>query len=108
MKTQLFWIMTFAGFAGAQTQSVVGTWQGTLDAGALKMRLAFHIAANENGSLTSTLDSLDQNVCGIPVQQTTVTANKLHLEMPGMRAQFDGVLSENGTQIAGTFTQGVA
>jgi uncharacterized protein len=45
---------------------------------------------------------------GLPVSQTTLTSNKLHMDMPGMRAQFDGVLSANGMEIAGTFTQGAA
>jgi len=106
MNRRLLWIMTLAGVAYPQTPSVVGLWQGTLDAGALKMRLAVHIVANENGGLTSTLDSLDQNVSGIPVQQTTLSGNKLHLEMPGLHALFDGTLNANGNEIAGTFTQG--
>ena len=105
MDRRLLWIMTVAGVACAQTPSIVGTWQGTLEAGALKMRLALHIAANENGGFTSTLDSLDQNLSGIPVPQTILSGNTLHLDLPS-RAQFDGTLNEKGTEIAGTFTQG--
>jgi hypothetical protein len=84
----------------------MGIWQGTLDAGALKMRLVLHVVANGNGGFTSTLDSLDQNVFGIPVQQTTLSGNKLQLDMPGLRARFDGTLNEEGNEIAGIFTQG--
>jgi uncharacterized protein len=108
MKKRLLWVTTLAGVGWAQAPSIVGIWQGTLDAGALKLRLALHISANTNGGYTSTLDSLDQNAFGIPVQQTTLSGNRLHLDMPGLAAQFDGTLSENGAEIAGTFTQGAA
>jgi uncharacterized protein len=108
MKKRLLWITTLAGVGWAQSPTIVGIWQGTLDAGPLKLRLALHIAASTNGGYRSTLDSLDQNAFGIPVQQTTLSGNQLHLDMPGLQAQFDGTLSENSSEIAGTFTQGAA
>ena len=43
----------------------------TLDAGTAKLRLAFHMLANDAGGFTATLDSLDQNARGIAVQETT-------------------------------------
>lgn len=58
MCKRLLWITALAGVAGAQTQGVVGIWQGTLNVGAWKMRLALHVVKNENGGLTSTLDSV--------------------------------------------------
>jgi len=106
MRKWLLWVVVLAGSAGAQTGGIVGTWLGTLDVGAMKLRLAFHIAANAQGGFTSTFDSLDQNANGLAVQETTFADNKLHLNMPGVRAQYDGTL--NGDQITGTFTQGAA
>jgi hypothetical protein len=70
--------------------------------------MGLHVTANEKGELTSSLDSLDQNAMGIPVQQTTFTDNKLHLEITAPRAQYDGVLNSDGNEITGTFTQGPA
>ena len=97
-----------AGAAYAQPAGIAGTWQGTLDAGALKLRLAFHITANDKGGLTSTFDSLDQNASGIPVSATTFAGNKLHLEIAAAHGQYDGTLNAAGDEITGTFTQGVA
>ncbi len=87
-------------------EGIVGTWQGTLNAGAVKLRLAIHVTRNDKGALVTKMDSLDQGVMGIPVQQTKLADRKLHLEIPNLRASYDGTL--DGDQITGTFTQGAA
>jgi pimeloyl-ACP methyl ester carboxylesterase len=93
--------------AGAQSGKLEGTYQGTLDTGSVKLRLGLHVVRSGAGAYKSTLDSIDQSAMGIPVQQTTVTGNKLRLEMPNMGgATYEGTLSEDGAQITGTFTQG--
>jgi len=98
-----------AGLAAAlwaQPGGIEGTWQGTLHAGAVSLRLALHVGRNDKGELASKLDSLDQGAMGLPVQQTTFSNNKLSLEMPALGARFEGTLSANGSELVGTFTQG--
>jgi hypothetical protein len=85
-----------------------GTWQGALEAGAVKLRVGLHIVKNEKGEWRSTFDSIDQGASGLPVKLTTVSGAKLHFEMPNMHLTFDGKLSADGQQISGTMTQGVA
>ena len=107
MWKRIVCVTALAGAVWAQT-SMEGTWQGSLEAGAVKLRVGVHIAKNEKGEWTSTFDSIDQGAMGLPVKVTTVSGATLHFEMPGMRLTFDGKLSADGTQIAGTMTQGVA
>lgn len=95
-------LVTFAG--ACQAQGIEGTWLGTLDAGAVKLRLAIHIVRSESGALSAKLDSVDQGANGIPGQNATFSANKLHLEFPMLHASYEGVL--NGDEIKGTFIQG--
>ena len=90
----------------AQAGGIAGNWQGTLEVGPLKLRLGIHIARNGQGELVSTVDSLDQNVLGIPSRQTTFQGGRLHIDIPNLRAQYDGTLSADGSEIAGTFSQG--
>src|SRR5438128_785501 len=97
-------LLVLAMSAFAQPGGIEGDWQGTLTAGAARLRLGLHIAKNEKGQYTSKLDSIDQGAMGIPVSQTTLAGNKLHLEMPGLHAKYDGVFT--GREISGTFTQG--
>jgi len=102
------WMGLFVAAAGAWAQPLLdGTWQGTLDAGAVKLRLALHIS-HSGGEYKSTLDSLDQSALGIPVNETTVTGNVLHFEIARLRASYEGTLSTDGNSIRGTFTQGAA
>jgi hypothetical protein len=105
MRKCFLFLILLASAVRAQPEMVVGNWLGTLEAGPQKLRLGLHITRNDKGELTSTLDSLDQNATGIPVQQTTFTNHKLHLDIPAAQgAQYDGTLSSDGSEIAGTFT----
>lgn len=91
----------------AQTGGIEGEWQGTLNAGALKLRVAFHIAKGASGGFSSTFESIDQGAKGIPVTSTTFEGGKVHMEIPAIHGTFDGTLGPDGKQIKGTFTQGV-
>jgi pimeloyl-ACP methyl ester carboxylesterase len=88
--------------------SFEGNWQGTLEAGPAKLRLAFHISRNSQGDYASTLDSVDQGATNIPISRTTVTGAVVHLEIASLRASYDGTLSADGTSIEGKFTQGTS
>ncbi len=44
-----------------------GDWEGTLDAGPVKLRIVVHITRNE-GAYSATLDSPDQGALGIPIE----------------------------------------
>jgi pimeloyl-ACP methyl ester carboxylesterase len=96
--------LALAAAAWAQT-GMEGTWQGALEAGTTKLRVGLHVSKNEKGEWTSTFDSIDQGAMGIPIKTTTVSGQTLHFEMPPMRLTFEGTLSADGKQVAGTITQ---
>lgn len=102
----LFCIVVLSAFA--QTPAVVGDWQGILEAGGQKLRLVFHIRAGNNGSLSATMDSLDQGVSRIPVASAVLRGKTLNLGIPNAGISYQGDLSEDGQQITGTFRQGAA
>ena len=86
--------------------NVVGTWEGTLDAGAAKLKLVLHIDAPKDGALSGRLDSPDQGASDLPIDSLTVTANTLHFEMKSHAAMYEGKLASDGDQITGEFKQG--
>ncbi len=88
------------------TKGPGGIWLGTLDAGAAKLRLAFHVTMDDKGALTTTMDSLDQGAKGLPVAKTTYTTSTLRFELPNLGVTFEGRLE--GDTLKGTFTQGKA
>ena len=97
--------LTFTALA--QTPDFTGNWQGTLDAGAARLRLGLHVTRNPAGEYASTLDSIDQGALALPVAVTQAAGTTLHLELPNLRATFDGTLDSTGTAITGTFSQGL-
>lgn len=89
----------------AHPSEIDGAWTGTLDTGAAKLRVVFHIANTEDG-LIATLDSPDQNIKTIPVTKVTRTGSSLKLEITPIGGAFEGKISSDLTTIAGTWTQG--
>ena len=85
-----------------------GNWQGTLNAGATRLRIAIHVTRDAQGGYVSTLDSLDQGALGIPVSKTAIAGNTLHLDIARLSAAYDGSLSADGASIEGKFNQGIA
>jgi pimeloyl-ACP methyl ester carboxylesterase len=86
--------------------SVVGTWEGTLEAGAARLRLVLHIDSPKNDALTGRLDSPDQGATDLPLDSISLAANKLHFEMKSLGAAYEGKLESDGNQITGEFQQG--
>ncbi len=100
------WIGFLAGAVLCAQSGVEGTWQGTLDVGAMKLRLGLHVSKDAEGQFSSKLDSIDQGAMGLAVKVTTFSGGALHLELPNLHATYDGKLSADGQQISGTFVQG--
>lgn len=93
--------------SAASTQpSIAGDWSGTLDAGGAQLRLLLHITAGKDGSLSATLDSIDQGANGIPIQTVTFKDGKLHLDVTAVNGTYDGNANKDATEIDGTWTQG--
>lgn len=97
-----------AAAPAAAPPAITGNWAGTLMIGPGQLRLLLHIAAGTDGSLTSTLDSIDQGVTGIPVDAVTLKDGKLNLtvnSVPGHGA-YEGTVNKDASEIDGTWTQG--
>ncbi|MDQ6760774.1 MAG: alpha/beta fold hydrolase [Acidobacteriota bacterium] len=95
------------GIAFAQPPGIEGDWHGTLNTGAVQVRLGLHITKTSTGEYTSTLDSIDQAQMGLPITRTSFSGRTLHFEFLAAHIEFDGTLAADGSRIDGTFTQGV-
>ena len=103
MGIRISLLLPFALALAAEAPPFEGNWLGNLPAGPANLRLALHLAQSPGG-LTATMDSLDQGAMGLP-SKATVTGRSIRLDFPSIPASFEGTLSEDGQQIAGTFTQ---
>ena len=85
---------------------IVGDWAGTLSAGPANLRLVLHITASKDGSLSGTLDSIDQGANGIPINSVTLKDGKLSLAVDAVRGTYEGTINKDATEITGTWSQG--
>ena len=95
-------------FAALQEQTVPpkpeGDWRGTLDAGGAKLDLILHVV-RKDGTLSATLDSPEQGATGLAVDSITLTGKSLRFEMQSLGANYEGLFSNDGSQIQGEFRQ---
>ncbi|GMV06650.1 MAG: lipoprotein [Gemmatimonadota bacterium] len=85
-----------------------GTWEGQLDAGAVKLRLVFHVTVGADGTLGGTLDSPDQGAAGIPATSVSASGPTLTFAIAALGVRYVATLSSDGATLAGTFNQGGA
>lgn len=91
--------------ADAKPSDIDGAWLGTLDAGAAKLRVVFHITNTASG-LTATMDSLDQGAKGMLATAVSRNGSSLKIELKGIGGTFEGTIDDGRTVIEGTWTQG--
>ncbi len=94
-----------AGWAFAQVPAALeGDWNGTLVAGAAKLRLTLHIQKAFDGTYSGKLDSLDQGSV-LPLDAIEVKGSSVRLTVKSVNGTFEGTLT--GDQLKGTWSQGV-
>ena len=104
----------FTSFCSAQA-NLAGDWQGTVDAGGSTFRVAWHAKTASDGTLTSTLDNIDQNIFGIKVKSTTLSGSNLTMTVDdaidvngqqiNLKGSVEGTLNSDRTELTGTWTQ---
>ncbi|MGA3370788.1 MAG: alpha/beta hydrolase [Terracidiphilus sp.] len=82
-----------------------GSWLGTLDLGANKLRLVFKIVNTQEG-LTAQMQSPDQGPAWRSVTSVMRRGNSLTITIDGIQATFEGKIDADLNSIHGRFTQG--
>lgn len=99
MKTT--WILlALATSLQARAQGVDGAWKGTLEAGAQKLTMEFHLDATAK---TAKMSVVEQGVDGFPMTVKVLTDDSVSLAVERMGISYTG--RRDGNRIAGTFRQ---
>ena len=85
--------------------SVIGTWQGTLEAGGTKLRIVFHVSKTDSGTISATFDSPDQSAYGIPFSSLTVEKDSVHFVAALIGGAYDGRFALDQSAIVGFWKQ---
>lgn len=110
ISTLLIGFLVLAGAANLQaaetaTAKIVGSWQATLQAGNQKLHLVVHITKNADGTLNGSLDSLDQNDVGLPIDTITFADDTLNFTIGAIGGHFIGSLAADGKTLEGQWMQ---
>jgi uncharacterized protein len=89
----------------AKPSDIDGTWMGSLDTGAVKLRVVFHILNTEDG-LTATMDSPDQGMKDLSASSVTRNGASLKIEAKGIGGVFEGTIAADQSSIDGNWSQG--
>jgi len=88
----------------AKPSDIDGAWMGSLNLGAVRLRVVFHLVNTEDG-LIATLDSPDQGQNGLPTTSVTRDGANLKIEAKAIGGVFEGKIAADLQSIDGTFTQ---
>ena len=88
----------------AKPSDIDGAWMGSLDTGAVKLRVVFHIVNTEDG-LTALMDSPDQGMKGLPTTSVTRNGTSLKIEAKQIGGVFEGIISADLSSIDGKWSQ---
>ena len=84
-------------------QSPSGSWEGTLEAGANKLRLVFNFDKDANGNTICSMDSPDQGAKGIPANASIADNGEITVSIPALGVTYEATM-KNGL-ITGIFKQ---
>jgi fermentation-respiration switch protein FrsA (DUF1100 family) len=87
-------------------KGLAGSWQGSIKVGGFELRIVLNVTAKEDGALLATLDSPDQGAKGIPVDDVSARDKDVKVGLKTIKASFEGKLSDDGKELAGTWKQG--
>jgi pimeloyl-ACP methyl ester carboxylesterase len=88
-----------------KSPDIAGTWAGTLDLGAAKLRLVLEFTKKDN-AYTGTMDSPDQAAFGLAIDEITLDKSALKFTMKRIGGSYAGDVSADGKEIKGTWKQG--
>ena len=102
----ILFCLIFVITGGASMQKEIeGNWEGTIKVPGAELRLVFRVYLNLDGILAATMDSPDQGITGIPVNEVVQKDDNLYLEVKEIGGVFEGVISEDFLIIEGQWKQ---
>lgn len=98
-------VATWAAEPENGAESGVGIWEGTLDVGVAKLRLAFHFERDADGNWTGKMDSPDQGALGMKLDAVTWKDDAVETAMKAIGGTYKGKLEADGRTLTGEWSQ---
>ncbi|MCX6288119.1 MAG: alpha/beta hydrolase [Bacteroidetes bacterium] len=105
MKKIILLFIFLLAASGMNAQEVTGDWAGYLNVQGVKLKIVFHILRNE-GKMTSTFDSPDQNAMGLKIDEASLNGSELSLNARSLGILYQGTVNKAMDTITGFWIQG--
>ncbi|MCY3017500.1 MAG: SUMF1/EgtB/PvdO family nonheme iron enzyme [Planctomycetota bacterium] len=87
--------------------NIAGIWEGVLKTNEGELRVVFHLTRQADSAWAGTLLSLDQGAKDIPITRIIApAADTVRLEVAAVHGVYEGKLSADGSELAGSWAQG--
>jgi len=93
-------------FSLLQAQSIVGNWEGALDANGTELTVVFHIAKDSTGKLVGSFDSPKQMAYGLKCSNISMAGDSVLIEMKAFGAKYSGLVGADKKTMTGNWGQG--
>jgi len=80
-------------------------WEGTLEIGAVRLRLVIHLGKTADGKPAATLDSIDQGQKGLPFDSVETSDNQIKLQSKSLQLLIEGTFDADRQKLSATFRQ---
>jgi putative intracellular protease/amidase len=94
--------------ADAYRAGAFGNWHGDLATKDGTFRIAVHLWPDAQGRTVGSVDSIDQDVFGAPIESATIGGTTVDFEIGSVHGHYRGKLDAKANAIQGTWTQGGA
>jgi hypothetical protein len=105
LLTMIGFTLVLGAMAAAPVAAPVGDWEGKIDTGNGSLRVVVHIAQADDGKLTGSLDSPDQDAMGIAISSITYKEPDLHFAVESLSGSYQGAMNQDGSTITGEWKQ---
>src|SRR5215469_10458402 len=108
LAISVFLLVPAAVFAAAQSQSIAGHWEGSLQVPGNPIAFSIDFSQKSDGGLAASISIPAQGARDLPVGNISVTGSDVAFELLGVPGspKFKGKVEDGGARIAGTLTQG--
>ena len=89
----------------AESQSIVGDWEGQIDTGRSKLLVVLHVERTKDGNLEATLQGLANDPFDVEVDSIKFSAPDLHFATACGSAVYDAKLSQDSSRLVGVWKQ---
>lgn len=84
---------------------VEGLWQGAIETHGMRLRFQLHVYHDPDKQLIAALDSLDQQVSGLPASHVSLKDPIFRFEIPSVAGVYEGSLNAAKNEITGNWSQ---